>query len=132
MTNFNARSFWNTRHSRNFGPESVGYAGLGVPYNKWMYRVRERVLTHQLQKQNISVKGKDVLDIGSGTGFYIRIWDEFGARSVTGSAFAPFAVNELNNKFSQHRFVNLDISVNCRLDTRTVAKANGLLLRFKN
>ena len=109
---FDPRTYWEDRHYRNYGPESVGYAGLGVPFNNWMYRVRRRVVERQLRKAAIDLSECDVLDIGSGTGFYVQLWDKLGAKSVTGSDLAPFAVRALAEKFSSHRFFDLDISGN--------------------
>lgn len=110
MTNFDPRAFWETRHTNKYGPESVGYAGLGVPYNEWMYRVRGHVVTRQLRKSHIDLSTRDVLDIGSGTGFYIDLWKRAHARSITGSDFAPYAVSALRAKFPDARFVELDIT----------------------
>ncbi|HEY5087515.1 MAG TPA: class I SAM-dependent methyltransferase [Gemmatimonadaceae bacterium] len=110
MTDFDPRAFWETRHTRKYGPESVGYAGLGVPYNEWMYRVRGHVVARQLRKSHIDLSTRDVLDIGSGTGFYIELWKHQHARSVTGSDFAPYAVHALREKFADARFVELDIT----------------------
>jgi SAM-dependent methyltransferase len=110
MNTFDAKSYWDSRHGRNYGPESVGYAGLGVPYNNWLYRVCEHVVRRHLHDQKIDVRNKDVLDIGSGTGFYVRLWEQLGARSVIGSDFSPFAVAALREKFPRIRFFDLDIT----------------------
>ena len=110
MTDFDPRSFWDSRHTQRYGPESVGYVGLGVPYNVWMYRVRARVVSRQLRKSHVDLSTRDVLDVGSGTGFYVDLWTRLRARSVTGSDFAPFAVRALRERFSDARFVELDIT----------------------
>ena len=36
MAAFDPRAYWDGRHAKHYGPESVGYAGLGVSYNVWM------------------------------------------------------------------------------------------------
>jgi SAM-dependent methyltransferase len=110
MTDFDPRAFWEKRHTSAYGPESVGYAGLGVPYNEWMYRVRRHVVERQLRKSHIDLSKRDVLDIGSGTGFYVDLWKRQHVRSVTGSDFAPYAVRALREKFSDARFVELDVT----------------------
>ena len=51
----------------------------------------------------------DVLDVGSGTGFYIDLWRRLGVRSVTGSDIAEKAVEELSARYPSNRFVRLDI-----------------------
>jgi SAM-dependent methyltransferase len=110
MTSFDPQTYWDERHTRRYGPESVGYAGLGVPYNVWMYRVRARVVERQLRKAGIDLSTRDVLDIGSGTGFYVRLWSRLGAKTVTGSDFSPFAVRALREQFPDKRFFELDVT----------------------
>jgi SAM-dependent methyltransferase len=110
VSSFSPKDYWNTRHSRNYGPESVGYAGLGVPFNVWMYRIRAHVVERALRRAGIDLGACDVLDIGSGTGFYIKLWERLGARTITGSDFAPFAVRSLTEMHPGHKFVELDIT----------------------
>jgi SAM-dependent methyltransferase len=110
MTDFDPRAYWDARHAKSYGPESVGYAGLGIPFNVWMYRVRRHVVARAVRESRIELSECHVFDIGSGTGFYIDLWTRLGAKSVTGSDFAPFAVRALREKFPNDRFVELDIT----------------------
>lgn len=110
MIAFDPRAYWENRHTEHYGPESVGYAGLGVSYNVWMYRVRRHVVRREIRKARLDVSKCDVLDVGSGTGFYVELWSRLGARSVTGSDFAPYAVDSLRKQFPKHRFCELDIT----------------------
>jgi SAM-dependent methyltransferase len=110
MTAFDPRSYWDERHTRRYGPESVGFIGLGVPFNVWMYRVRRHVVEREIRKAGIESSTSDVLDIGSGTGFYIDLWSRLRARSVTGSDFAPYAVASLRERYPDHRFLEIDIT----------------------
>ena len=110
MTTFDPRAYWDRRHTQRYGPESVGYAGLGVSFNVWMYRVRHHVVCREVRKARLAIPKCDVLDIGSGTGFYIDLWRGLGAKSVTGCDFAPYAVAALRNQFPDHRFCELDIT----------------------
>jgi SAM-dependent methyltransferase len=64
----------------------------------------------EIRRARIDVTRSDVLDIGSGTGFYIDLWSRLRAKSVTGSDFAPYAVASLRERFPDHRFVELDIT----------------------
>ncbi len=110
MNRFDPRAYWENRHLRGYGPESVGYAGLGVPYNTWMYRVRGRVVARALRKAGIALPTREIFDVGSGTGFYIDLWSTLGARSITGSDFSAFAVEALRAKFPDRRVIALDIT----------------------
>jgi predicted TPR repeat methyltransferase len=75
-----------------------------------MYRVRAHVVTREIRRAGIDLGARAVLDVGSGTGFYIQLWQDLGARKITGSDFAPFAVHALEKKYPAHRFVELDVS----------------------
>ena len=110
MAMFDPRRYWDNRHSESYGPESVGYLGLGVPYNVWMYRVRSHVVRREVRRSGIDVSKCDVLDVGSGTGFYIDLWTTLRAKSVSGSDFAPYAVVSLEKRFPNHQFWELDIT----------------------
>ncbi len=110
MTKFDPRTYWHERHARQYGPESVGYAGLGVPYNAWMYRVRGHVVTRAIRSARIDPRACDILDVGSGTGFYIDLWKRLGAKSVSGCDLAPFAVTALRERYPGVSFCELDIS----------------------
>ena len=75
-----------------------------------MYRVRAHVVARQIRKARIDLSQCDALDIGSGTGFYIDLWSSLGAKTVTGSDFAPFAIAALRKRFPERQFVRLDIT----------------------
>jgi SAM-dependent methyltransferase len=107
----------------------VGYLRLGRRYNAWMYRVRgevfDRVISEIGGRQESGRRsgsasllpapssiawwnGRDVLDVGSGTGFYVDRWLQAGAR-VTGLDLTDVAVDELARSFPGARFVRADI-----------------------
>ncbi len=51
-----------------------------------------------------------VLDVGSGTGFYVALWQELGVRELTGCDLTRVAVERLHARFPGVRFEQLDIS----------------------
>ncbi len=105
---FDVRTYWERRLGQEYSLAGVGYQRLGRYYNAWMYRVRARVFERVLQDHGIG-PGSNVLDIGSGTGFYIERWEAAGARSVTGVDITDVAVQALRAHHPQHRFVQADI-----------------------
>ncbi len=101
------RAYWEDRLGRNAGAEGVGHAGLGEGYNGWLYRLRREVF---LKEVGARVPPRPrVLDVGSGTGFYVERWHELGAARVTGSDIAEVAVERLRARFPRDTFVRLDI-----------------------
>ena len=105
--NFNPKKYWNDRLKENFDLIGVGDISLTMNYNIWSYKVTR----HRLKKifqQYLPKKKGSVLDIGSGTGFVIEIWQQFGVE-VSGIDISAIAVNKLSEKFPMHKFHELDV-----------------------
>lgn len=109
MNDFDARTYWETRLKNNYGPRGVGYYRLGKYYNQWLYKIRRHVFNRKLKQLNIDAANMNILDIGSGTGFYIDRWQELGAKNLSGSDLTSVAVNELSSKYSNIPIFQLDI-----------------------
>lgn len=109
-TEFNARRYWNKRLKRNWSLHGVGMLQLAHSYNRWMYRVRRQVFRRTVRTSRIDVGSSDVLDIGSGTGFYVDLWQQLGARRVNGMDIADSAVAKLSETFPDVRFERGDVS----------------------
>ena len=63
-----------------------------------------------LEKNSINVKGKNILDIGCGTGFYIEYWSKRKAASITGLDITEKSIMELQAFFPKFSFIRADIS----------------------
>lgn len=57
----------------------MGYRALGRRFNTWMYRVRREVFLREAGALDLDWPRTRVLDVGSGTGFYIQAWRDLGA-----------------------------------------------------
>jgi SAM-dependent methyltransferase len=106
---FDPLAFWEERLLQ-FDLAAVGYAGLGLRYNQWLYRVRSFVFRRTLSRAALDLRSARVLDVGSGTGFYINEWLRAGVTDVVGSDLTSRATERLRKSFSQLEFVQLDIS----------------------
>ena len=106
------RDYWEKRLKDNFGLHGTGFIGLGKKYNSWMYRVRKHVFLKKLSLLNIDYDGIDVLDVGSGSGFYIGIWNNLGVKKIVGCDLTAVAVKNLKTSFPKCKFLELDISDN--------------------
>ncbi len=109
MSSFDPKTYWENRLRRNFNALGVGDDGLGRRYNEWLYRVRRTVFLRQMRQLGLDFSRADVLDVGSGTGFYIERWRELGARTITGVDITETAVEQLSARHPDAAFLRLDI-----------------------
>lgn len=107
---FDPLVYWEDRLHRNFGPAGVGCLGLSEGYNKWLYRVRAAAVRRALLSVRSDWRGQHVLDIGSGTGFWIKQWQQLGAGSVAGSDFTTLSVACLRERWGETAIHELDIT----------------------
>lgn len=107
-THSELRDFWENRLEGDWTESGVGYRALGRPFNTWMYRVREEVFLREVGR--LGPRGGRVLDAGSGTGFYVDLWERLGAGEITGCDMTDAAVERLRGRFPEHRFVRQDVS----------------------
>ena len=118
MSPFDNREYWETRLREHYSLAGVGYLRLGRRYNEWMYRVRGAVFDRvvagldRVNEPRSTVNGwdgKEVLDIGAGTGFYLERWLKLGAR-VVALDLTDVAVQALAGRFPDARLLRADIS----------------------
>jgi SAM-dependent methyltransferase len=107
---FDPRRYWEERLEGTYSLGGVGWLGLGEPFNRWMYRVRRRVFARTVRKAASDLRNARVLDVGSGTGFYVERWHELGVRDVSGIDLTDVAVQNLSGRFPGDRFVRADIT----------------------
>jgi SAM-dependent methyltransferase len=103
-----ALEWWEARHRDHRGFDAVGYAGAGETYNAWLYRLRRRIFRRYVAP--LARPESSVLDVASGTGFYLERWKEAGVGSVVGSDVSETAIRRLRADFPGTRFDRFDIS----------------------
>jgi SAM-dependent methyltransferase len=81
-----------------------------VHYNNWLYAVRRKILRRHLAGLPIDLSAANVLDIGSGTGFWLEQWKSLGVRSLKGTDIAAVAVERLRKAFPEIYIAQLDIA----------------------
>lgn len=109
IVEFDAKSYWEKRLQNNWGLGGVGHIGYGVYYNRWLYKVRKKVFNYYIRSLNLNFEQSRVLDIGSGTGFYLDIWKSLRVKSVTGSDITKVSVKRLKKLYPEFSIVRLDI-----------------------
>lgn len=109
MSSFNPKEYWENRLKDKWGLNGVGSLGLGRYYNEWLYRVRRRIFFSHVRPLFNDWSRIDVLDIGSGTGYYVDLWKSLGVHSVTATDITTIATRKLQEKFPDIECYQLDI-----------------------
>ena len=107
---FDARAYWEDRLGEDWSLQGVGFRRLGRRFNDWAYRLRGERFEAVVRELVPDVEQARVLDVGSGTGFYIDAWRRLGAKEVTGMDLTEAAVSNLHGAFPDVQFVRNDIS----------------------
>jgi SAM-dependent methyltransferase len=106
---FDPTLYWERRLTNAYTLGSVGWSGLGESFNSWMYTVRKHVFRRVVRESIGGLSSLRVLDIGSGTGFYLDAWRELGVSDLSGSDLTSMAVTRLRAAFEDIPIHQLDI-----------------------
>jgi SAM-dependent methyltransferase len=106
---YRPQEFWEQRLETQFDLRGTGETGLPLAYNRACYRLRAEVLTACLARAGFALRGKRVLDVGCGTGFWTEYYLARGA-DYTGVDIAQVSVDRLAERFPSGRFVRADVS----------------------
>ncbi|MCC7134422.1 MAG: class I SAM-dependent methyltransferase [Gemmatimonadales bacterium] len=109
---FATQDYWERRLRDHFSLEGVGYLRLGRRFNEWMYRVRGEVFDRVVDEEigPGAGAGLRVLEVGPGTGFYVKRWLARGA-AVTGVDLTDVVVEKLAAAYPKGRFLRADIGL---------------------
>jgi SAM-dependent methyltransferase len=105
---FDVERYWSKRLDEQYSLAGVGWLGLSERFNRWMYAVRRRAFRRAVGALPDPPAAR-VLDVGSGTGFYVGLWAKIGVRDITGCDITRVAVERLRERFPVSRFEQLDI-----------------------
>ena len=105
------KEYWEQRLGTNWGLHGVGYIGYGSYYNNWLYKIREKVFRREIKEllDERALLDAKVLDVGSGTGFYVNLFRELGVRNLIGTDLTQTAIDRLRQTFDNGIFRQLDI-----------------------
>ncbi len=105
---FNPGAYWEERLKGNFSLTGVGDIRFPVSYNRYLYSLRGLAFQKALQQIKRDYQEFDVLDVGSGVGFYIDQWKRTGVRHVSGSDITSTSVAQLGDRFPDSTFSQWD------------------------
>jgi len=106
---YRPQEFWEQRLSEQFDLRGTGETGLSLAYNRACYVLRAEVLGAALRRAAFDPRGKRVLDVGCGTGFWTDWYVRRGA-DYTGVDIAAVSIERLAERYPAQRFVRADVS----------------------
>lgn len=101
--------YWERTLAEQFDLRGTGEPGLSLAYNRACYQLRREVLDRALASVALDPRGKRVLDVGCGTGFWTAYYTGRGA-DYTGLDIAPTSIAKLQAAYPGSRFVLSDVS----------------------
>ena len=110
MSSFDPHQYWNDRLRDEFTLDGVGWLGMSESFNRWMYRVRRRVFISEMRRTLGRRRDISVLDVGSGTGMYVELWQALGVKGIVASDFSEVAVGNLRSRQPQVPVVQFDVT----------------------
>lgn len=106
-THYDPQSYWENRLSGQFSLTGVGHIGFDNRYNHWLYRRKDRCLSDFL-RDHLLPRGKSILDVGCGTGFFVEAFTRRGGH-VSGMDITRTSVDRLRDKYGAAFYIQ-DIS----------------------
>jgi len=106
---FQPKEYWEKRLKQKYSLQGVGFTKLGLYYNFWLYQIRKAVFFKNIKSLIHKKHYSSVLDIGSGTGFYIPLWQSLNIKKITASDITDYAVAMLKKKYPFADSISLDV-----------------------
>lgn len=106
VAGYEPHSYWRNRLAGSYNLQGVGLLGRSIAFNRWGYRARRAAANRLIT----DATGTRVLDVGAGTGHWMRWWHDRGASSVSGVDLTQISVDGLRRDFPQDRVELADIS----------------------
>jgi 2-polyprenyl-3-methyl-5-hydroxy-6-metoxy-1,4-benzoquinol methylase len=116
------KKYWDARLKKYCNLRGVGYISGDEYFNKYLYKAKVRTLERVIRKFNISFENKEILDVGSGIGFWIDYYLSKNAPLIWGVDISSEAIRYLSKKYADQNRVKLseddfsNLSLNKKFD----------------
>jgi 2-polyprenyl-3-methyl-5-hydroxy-6-metoxy-1,4-benzoquinol methylase len=104
------RTYWEQRLATETNLKGTGHRAFDMDNNLWLYRTQRECLDQVLNEHHVMIPGKSVLDIGSGTGFFVDFYQERQAGSIVGVDLTVTSKNYLEAHYPAGTYYAADIS----------------------
>jgi SAM-dependent methyltransferase len=108
--NAKLKQYWDDRLREHWGLHGAGSPVYGRQYNAWLYRLQKRAFHRLVRRLDLLWSEAHVLDVGTGTGFYVAQWQALGVRQIVGVDIAPIAVSRLRQAMPTVSFYEWDVA----------------------
>lgn len=92
---FDPAAYWEMRLRQEYSLAGVGHLSFGEGFNRIAYEARASAVKRLIRRHVRDPARARVLDVGSGTGFYLRLWRGLGTVDLTGCDMTQVAVERL-------------------------------------
>lgn len=106
---YRPRNYWGAVHDLA-DLRAVGHPTLPLSFNRHLYANAAVGVLRALDAASVELAERSVLDVGSGTGFWIELWRRQGASAVSGADLVPEAVDRLRNRFPDVDLTAVDVT----------------------
>jgi 2-polyprenyl-3-methyl-5-hydroxy-6-metoxy-1,4-benzoquinol methylase len=101
------RSYWEQRLGPDVPLHSVGFHGLSNSFVSWLYRLRARRFLSMARPY--ARADMRVLDVGTGGGFYLSLWQRLGVRDLTATDLTEASLTAVRRRFPAIRTARFDV-----------------------
>ena len=128
MTSYEPGDFWEQLLASREGLTGVGHGGYGPRYNRYLYRAKERAVRQALAKHDIDLRGKRVLDVGCGIGYFTNVARQLQRGSYTGFDITTTAGERVRAIDPEASFQTVDIASPLRPEVTALGRFDVVLL----
>jgi SAM-dependent methyltransferase len=108
---FDPVAYWRARLGSRPDLGGTGTIGAPLAWQRWLYRGKRRAYLRLLRRAGFDLRGKSVLDLGCGTGYFEEVWERLGAGAVSGIDVVPEAIERLRDAHPGRRYLCANLSV---------------------
>lgn len=109
MKKYQPADFWEKRY-QTFDITTSGHVDLPFDYNVWLYRIKSEKIAKVITNTFTDLSGKELLELGCGTGAYLSLWNTLEINSVTGVDISQASAKNLSLEYPHLKFYCHDIS----------------------